>query len=378
MMNTADFVPRISEIKKFRTRPNMVLLCGGFAPEVVAYKRLGAAPLGTVILQDTDLHAVGVAVAAHPDVEFALVTNENAKYPPGDIRNMRTEKVIREVEIKLGGVDTMSITNPCQSFSLAGKTEGFCSENGQLLHDSLAILRGLETSSSLPTYLAENVPSTKDVNESFNAYLGKGAQYFLACGSICAPCIRKRRFATNRPPPICSPSGTDSSTSPPSLNGDLPRYLAKAVVEDMGGRTNRRNQNIRRMVHPKLKKFPCLMNSNPKRHAIIWEQRGDREKPINKPLTPMEAELAMGYGPEEVGVTEYSAYEAVKKRIEQHDYERDGCLISLKGCGDDKDSFEKVDDTRRLELLGNSQVVTLLEALIWNERFMFPAVNKND
>ena len=76
LMTQSDFRSRIVEVKNALPRPNWLLLCGGIAPEVTAYKRLGAAPLGTVILQDTDLHAVGVAVAAHPDVEFAVVVEQ--------------------------------------------------------------------------------------------------------------------------------------------------------------------------------------------------------------------------------------------------------------------------------------------------------------
>ena len=55
---------------------NFLLLCGGFAPEVWAYKRLkqkGAAPIRKVVLQDINLEADGVAVAAHPEVEFIIV-----------------------------------------------------------------------------------------------------------------------------------------------------------------------------------------------------------------------------------------------------------------------------------------------------------------
>jgi hypothetical protein len=72
MMRIDDFMSRIVEIKNTSPFANVLLLCGGIAPEITVYKRLGV-PLGKVILQDTDLHAVGVAVAAHPDIEFMIV-----------------------------------------------------------------------------------------------------------------------------------------------------------------------------------------------------------------------------------------------------------------------------------------------------------------
>lgn len=128
------------------------------------------------------------------------------------------------------------------------------------------------------------------------------------------------------------------------------------------------------MVHPGLKKFPCLTHSGPKSH-FVFRQKDEFEVPVRSALTPEEAERAMGYSDEEVGVTAYSAEKAIKKRICCHDFERDGCVVSLRGCADQKDSLERVDDKQRLKLLGNSQVVTLLEALIWNDRRLFPAVS---
>lgn len=366
MMESSDFRPRICEIKNMLPYPNKWLFCGGIAPEVTAYKRLRAAPLGTVILQDTDLHAVGVAVAAHPDVEFAIVCEDpkHSKLAPGDIKILLKPDIVRAVEVKLGGIHSASITNPCQSFSLAGKKEGFDSANGRLLHDCFAALRYLETSSDLPMFLAENVPSTNDINEQFNAYLPyPNANYFYACGSMCSPCIRKRKFATNRPPGYSSDGAkARHSHEPPSLNGDLPEVSAPAVLKDK-----------HRLVHPKLKKFSCLTHSGPKRD-IVWQLRGETEEPHQTSLTPEEAERAMGYLENEVGVTALTAESAVRQRIREHNFERDGCLVSLKGCADRKDLLEHVDDKRRLQLLGNSQVVTLLEALMWNDRCLFPAV----
>ena len=369
MMDFESFKPRILELKNMLTSPNWLLLCGGIAPEITAYKRLNAAPLGIVILQEIDLHAVGVAVAAHPDVHFAIAcqnpSSSNAKQA-GDIRILTNtdDDVIRQIEVRVGGIHSVGITNPCQSFSLAGKKDGFSSEAGRLLNHCFTILRLIADSSEMPMYLAENVPSTKEISEETNSYLpGQTARYFEVCGSMCAPSVRKRIFATNRPPVVCS-QGPRQPGEPPSLNGDLPEVSAKSVVKDDC-----------RMVNPRLKKFNCLTRCGPKGRQCVWELPGKNQEPLETKLTGDEAERAMGYSEEEIGVTARSAEKAVQKRIRAHNFEKDGCLVSLKGCADDKEfPPEPVDEQRRLELLGNSQIVTVLEALKYNDGRMFPPI----
>lgn len=357
-----DFKERILEIKHLRTRPNMLLLCGGFAPEVVAYKRLGAAPLGMVIIQDTDIAAVGVAVAAHPDVDFAIVGCPDGKVETGDVRILRDDRVVREIEIKVGGIDSTGISNPCQSFSLAGKKEGLMAENGKLFHDCVSVQRGLAESSDAPFYLAENVPSTIQTNEDYNAYLpDHGANSFFVCASTCSPSCRLRKFAANRPPPICPDTPTKGRS--PCLNGDLSQYQAASIVSQGGTR----------LIHPKLKKVPCLMNSNPARNPVIWEQRQPNQEPQISRILPEEAERAMGYSNDEIGITAFTAEAAIRNRIALHDYERDGRLISLKGCASSNEfPLQQVNDDRRLALLGNSQAVTLLDAFLWPEKELYP------
>ena len=71
-----SFKNRICELKLLLPSINVLLLCGGFAPDITAYKRCGI-PLGMVVIQDIDLHAVGVAVAAHPVSFFC------SKFVPG-------------------------------------------------------------------------------------------------------------------------------------------------------------------------------------------------------------------------------------------------------------------------------------------------------
>ena len=91
-------------------------------------------------------------------------------------------------------------------------------------------------------------------------------------------------------------------------------------------------------------------------------------------MTAEEAERSMGYSKSEVGlITTFSAEKAVRKRIAEHDFSK-GNLVSLKGCADDKDMLEGVSEKRRLQLLGNSEVVTLLEAIMWNSRQLFPPI----
>ena len=133
------------------------------------------------------------------------------------------------------------------------------------------------------------------------------------------------------------------------------------------------------MVHPKMKKISCLMHSNPQRNECVWEQKDKFEEPVPKPLDPEEAEKAMGYRGHEVGVTAFSAEQAVRKRINDHNFENDGCIVSFKGCAEDTEHpVEPVPAKRRLELLGNSECVTLLEALCWREQELFPPFEEND
>lgn len=356
-------------------RPNFLLLCGGFAPEIVAYKRLGAAVPKAVVLQDIDLHAVGVAVAAHPAIDFYIVCDKATKSesnPVGDIKTLSLdENVVRDIEVSLGGIHNVSITNPCQPFSLAGKKEGFDSLTGQLLHDCSTIVRKLKESSRMPIFLAENVPSFRKAKKGFDAYLpGSGTRYFAACASMCSPCIRKRRFATNRPPPVCLPI-PQTNVGPPSLNGDLPKYQAQSVLKDPTS-----------MLHPGLKKFPCLIHSKPGNDKQIWHQHDPYMEPEARGLTAEEAERALGYHDEEIGVTALTAENAILARIRSHDAELDGQLVSLAGCANNPDApVEPVSEKRLLQLLGNSVSPTLLEALMWNDRKLFPPVpleSRND
>jgi site-specific DNA-cytosine methylase len=357
MMLPDDFKPRIVEIKNTSPFANVLLLCGGIAPELTVYKRLGV-PLGKIILQDTDLHAVGVAVAAHPDIEFLIACHNNHK--PGDIRILTKENSVRRLEIAIGGIHDVHITNPCQTFSLAGKKEGFDVEGGRLFWDAIVILRELKESSEMPIFFAENVYGTHENNEHFNNYLGYN--FFEACGSMCSSQSRKRRFATNQPPAICASRGPiRSPDEPPSLDGDLPEYCAEAVLDEDPGR----------IVPRKLKKFRCLMHSKPTEFKDIWTQEDPYQAPERAQMTAEEAERSMGYSKSEVGITAFSAEKAVRKRIAEHDVSKDS-LVSLKGCADDKNMLEEVSEKRRLQLLGNSEVVTLLEAIMWNSRQLFP------
>ena len=374
-MIATEFKARIVDVKKTLPNPNFLLLCGGIAPEITAYKRLLAAPIGAVILQDTDLLAVGVAVAAHPDVHFYIVCdnpNKKKPKPPGDVRILsENQSMIRAIEIKLGGIHFVVLTTPCQSFSLAGRKDGFLAESGKLMEDCFRIVRGIEASSNMPIYMAENVPSTEESNSTADSRVPHvGARFFYADGAMCSASLRRRKFATNRPPPKrCSeephPRGTGH---PPCLNGDLPEVCAGSVVsQEQGGR----------FVHPELKKFPCFMRSNPLRNSLVYIHENKFNNPEPTPLLPEEVERAMGYTEDEIGITAYTAKAAIEQRLKDHNYERDGCLVSLKGCGSDVNfPPEPVEDMQRLELLGNSQCVTLLEALMWNDQELFPPVQK--
>ena len=362
-----DLKRLITDVKVRLPNPNMLLLCGGFAPEVTAYKRLGAAPIGKVILQDTDLCAVGVAVACHPEVEFFIAVAKPgsiAPKEPGDVRILTDSQVVREVEVRIGGIHDVSITNPCQSFSKAGRKEGFRTENGQLLFDCCTVVRNVEASSSMPIYLFENVLSTHEINERFDRYLPDvDASFFKLCASMCSPCVRRRKFATNRPPVVCS-TGRQVPGKPPSLDGNDVSLCALSIVDGK-----------QRTVHPDMKKFPCQLSSNATKNDCVWEQTNVYYDPVRVPPTPEEAERAMGYREAEIGVTAFTAEKAIRKRIKNHDFEKEGCLVSLKDCAIDHECpTEPLGASQRLSLLGNSECVTLLEALMWDDRRLFPPI----
>lgn len=54
------------------------------------------------------------------------------------------------------------------------------------------------------------------------------------------------------------------------------------------------------------------------------------------------------------------------------DEKKRGC----KGCANAKSLLRDVTESERLALLGNSQVVPVLEALLWNEKLLFPAATQ--
>ncbi len=365
MLTPAAIRSRLAEIKNISPRVNVILLCGGIAPEVAALKRLGV-PLGIVIVQDTDLEAVGVAVAAHPDVHFAIV-GTNVKNV-GDIKAMTEHRVVRLVEIEVGGTHAVCLTSPCTAFSLCGKKEGFDGPAGLLFIQCKSILDQVQKcSGEMPMYLVETVYSTKILQQEQDSFFGL-SNLFKAKGSMCAPSERKRRFATNRPPVVCRKDIDENDVEDkelPSLNGDLPEYCAAAAI-----------QGPDRQVPPDRKKFPCLMFSKPCVH-LVWERTKGACIPTQTMLLPEEAERAMGYSGKEIGITKHSAKQAIQERIDAHDF-KDGraCVIHLNGCGDDKTKFREVPDSRRIQLLGNSQIVTLLEALMWNDRQRFPGIEQ--
>jgi hypothetical protein len=81
----------------------------------------------------------------------------------------------------------------------------------------------------------------------------------------------------------------------------------------------------------------------------------------------------MGYKGDEIGITAFSVQAAVRKLIEEHDYVRNGPLVSLKSCAYEMQQ-NQLDDKKRISLLGNSIVVTMLEILKWNDQRLFPPI----
>ena len=374
--DSEDLRKRLAEIKNMLPNPNMLLLCGGIAPEVTVHKRLGLAPLGTVILQDTDLTAVGVAVAAHPDVEFAIVVDDpkaQSKLEDGDVNILAEFDIFRTIDDKTGGIHGVGVSNPCQEFSRANPNRlGLDSESARLILACSNIIDFLKESSSEPMVLYENVKSTKDIEEQQRRSVK--ARYFEADASMCGPSFRTRRFATNRPPPRkCGDTAHSQNTMPPSLNGDLPEYAAASVLDGQAG-----GKYPRRMLHPHIKKLNTIMHSNMSSiEGAMFVQDNEREDPEPVKLTAEEVERAMGYRGTEIGKTSKSAKDAVEQRIKEHDYERDGPLVSLKGCAKDFDNpSTELDDETRIKLLGNSINVTMLEILMWNDRKLFPPILK--
>ena len=306
-------------------------------------------------------------------------------YPYGSIEPLMDEKVIRELEITCP-VENLSSTSPCTSWSKAGKKDGFTSESGQLLLDCTTIIHRIKESSCMPRCMFENVLSTTNNNKKMNnavIHIDGIDRFFPVCASVCSPSKRNRQFATNRPPPKNCTASVPSKRNglPPSLNGDHPELRAASIFLNENGKQNNDNKYPTRIVHPKMSKFNCLMSKNPTHNwgPCIYQQDSKYSDPTPTTPTPEEVERLMGYKDEydEIGVTAFSAERAIRNRIKNHNFTTQGCLVSFKGCANDVNHpCEPVEKKRRLELLGNSVCINLLEAFLWRERELFPPIEK--
>ena len=61
----------------------------------------------------------------------------------GDIHNLTTEKVLKITGLKVGELDILDGSPPCQGFSTAGKRE-FCDPRNQLYNEYVRLLKGLQ------------------------------------------------------------------------------------------------------------------------------------------------------------------------------------------------------------------------------------------
>jgi hypothetical protein len=172
---------------------------------------------------------------------------------------------MKEVLVRVGGIHNASATSPCVSFSLAGLKDGFGAESGKLLWDCLVAIGHIANASEMPIFFVENVPSTHDSNEQFDNYLPK-VRFFFADASICSPSLRRRKFATNMPPVVCSSNEPNTPGNPPSLDGDHASLCASSIV---------RAPN--RMVHPNMKKLPTFLHTRTEK--CIWEQTDEYHEP---------------------------------------------------------------------------------------------------
>lgn len=70
----------------------------------------------------------------------------------GDIHNLTTEKVLKITGLKVGELDILDGSPPCQGFSTAGKRE-FCDPRNQLYNEYVRLLKGLQPK----VFVMENV-----------------------------------------------------------------------------------------------------------------------------------------------------------------------------------------------------------------------------
>ena len=220
----------------------------------------------------------------------------------------------------------------------------------------------------------ENVVSVLDYNDEMEAFL-RHFKLMEVNGAWCSGAQRRRMVASSRPP-VVGQVPVDGKTmgrgdvdpserKPPCFDGNLDEFHANSILDS----DNRKVQQEGR------KKLNCIITrKNSSQDAVLVEEDEDGNK-IPVRLTPTEVERSLGYEEHELGITSRMCLEAVEARIRNHNFERDGPLIRLGGCANEKGfKVEEVSDVERYYYLGNSQNVNILEALRWNDRLLFPKI----
>ena len=132
-------LPVQSVVMKFQNKPTTISLFSGCGGSSCGYHLAG---YNVLLAVEMDNHAVQTYKKNFP----------NTKVFHGDIHNLTTEKVLDLTGLKVGELDLLDGSPPCQSFSMAGKRE-YCDSKNQLYHEYIRLLRGLKPK----TFVMENV-----------------------------------------------------------------------------------------------------------------------------------------------------------------------------------------------------------------------------
>ena len=102
-------------------------------------------------------HLAGYDVLLAVEMDNNAVETYKANFPKtkiyhGDIHNLTVEKTLELTNLKIGELDLLDGSPPCQGFSMAGSRE-FCDPKNQLYNEYVRLLKGLQPK----TFVMENV-----------------------------------------------------------------------------------------------------------------------------------------------------------------------------------------------------------------------------
>ena len=344
------------------TKINVLCLCCGIVPEIIALKKLEI-EIGIVYVLDIDLDAVGVAIAQFPDVDFRTVsfgtcgnTPYKGQYCDVSELKQRTD-ILKEIDRDCGFVTIIITTSPCTSFSKAGPKQGFSVETGHLYDYCTQIVKWY-TRRGTAFFLGENVDSTKQWNAKMTNHYD-GIEAIMMNGKHVSAMTRPRMIRTNYPP-------ADDLTD--ELDHTKPSRLLRNCVDTSTPHT----WPVDGAIHPARQKTACLLRSKQGK-SCVWTQKTPYSDPKPREFRIHELEKLMGHA---VDFTKYTVGQAIRDRIKNHNVGQDGHIVRLKGAGTAQgEKKEELSPTQRQQLLGNSVLPDMFTAALKPMVDLFPPVD---